>query len=559
MKKKLSKILLAMVLSFAIPYTINADEMPGARSATNEYGDVFLGGNYIEVGISKGGSFGTRSKAPESFKSHATEATNYRLGLLSDGDGWNVGEEPTTGDFFLPGSPEERLILSYKIGEKTYDNNQADRQDEYWNSPIQALEARDESDLEQGILKAVITGITKENIKVEITYSFKVNDNYYSTSVTITNLSEEDITDVRFTRSFDPDQDHDIYGEFDTYNKVICNPDPDQEGSSTNYAMVVARGAITYDGYFFIAFDNRARASSGVDFSPTSAYEEGLWEEKTEGLPTYATDEALAFSEEDTNGYVLDDTAIALTFNLNTLKKNINTTLNYFSSLSPDVINSKTEIIENESGKIKIISPSEPNSFGAEINNTNEQVASKIEITDSEEESMKNEGKNISIYLEVKDITDTISESDKEQFENNINKDTIGLYLDINLYKKVDGEEPTKITGTTTPIKITFTIPEQLLNTDTNMQRTFKIYRLHEGKITAINVEVNENIATFETDKFSNYALTYKDEEIKEETPVINNNPQTGDNIMFYISLLGLSLIGLVGASILTKKELFNK
>lgn len=555
MKRKLSKILLAMVLSFAIPYTISADEMPGARSATNEYGDVFLGGNYIEIGISKGGSFGTSSSAPESFKSHATEATNYRLGFLTDADGWNVGEEQTTGDFFLPGSPEERLILSYKIGEEVYDNNQADRQEEYWDSPIQPLEVKDESDLEQGILKAVVTGITKENVKIEITYSFKVDDTYYSTSVTITNLGEEDITDVRFTRSFDPDQDHDIYGEFDTYNKVICNPDSDQEGSSTNYAMVVARGAITYDGYFFIAFDNRARASRGVDFSPTSAYEEGLWEEKTEGLPTYATEESLAISEEDTNGYILEDDAIALTFNLNTLKSNINTTLNYFSSLSPDVIKSALEIVTNEAGKVKVVEPEEPNSYGAEIDNSDEDLSSKIEISDEEQESMENEGKNISIYLEVKDITDTISDSDKEQIENSLDENTIGLYLDINLYKQVDGEEPVKITETITPIKITFTIPEELLNADKTIKRTYKVLRLHDGKITAINVEVNGNIATFETDKFSIYALTYRDEEVLET----NNNPQTGDNIMFYISLLGLSFIGLFGASILTKKELFNK
>ena len=555
MKRKISKFLLAMVLSFAIPYTISADEMPGARSATNEYGDVFLGGNYIEIGISKGGSFGTSSSAPESFKSHATEATNYRLGFLTDADGWNVGEEPTTGDFFLPGSPEERLILSYKIGEEVYDNNQADRQEEYWDSPIQPLEVKDESDLEQGILKAVVTGITKENVKIEITYSFKVDDTYYSTSVTITNLGEEDITDVRFTRSFDPDQDHDIYGEFDTYNKVICNPDSDQEGSSTNYAMVVARGAITYDGYFFIAFDNRARASRGVDFSPTSAYEEGLWEEKTEGLPTYATEESLAISEEDTNGYILEDDAIALTFNLNTLKSNINTTLNYFSSLSPDVIKSALEIVTNEAVKVKVVEPEEPNSYGAEIDNSDEDLSSKIEISDEEQEAMENEGKNISIYLEVKDITDTISDSDKEQIENSLDENTIGLYLDINLYKQVDGEEPVKITETITPIKITFTIPEELLNADKTIKRTYKVLRLHDGKITTINVEVNGNIATFETDKFSIYALTYRDEEVLET----NNNPQTGDNIMFYISLLGLSFIGLFGSIILTKKELFNK
>lgn len=37
-----------------------------------------------------------------------------------------------------------------------------------------------------------------------------------------------------------------------------------------------------------------------------------------------------------------------------------------------------------------------------------------------------------------------------------------------------------------------------------------------------------------------------------------SNNPKTGDNIMFYISMLGLSIIGLAGVGIYTKKKRFN-
>ena len=83
MKEKIKVFLFVIGLLFIAPFTANAEEMPGARSATNEVGDVFLGGNYIEIGISKGGSFGTSAAAPESFKSHATSATGYRLGLLN--------------------------------------------------------------------------------------------------------------------------------------------------------------------------------------------------------------------------------------------------------------------------------------------------------------------------------------------------------------------------------------------------------------------------------------------------------------------------------------------
>lgn len=43
------------------------------------------------------------------------------------------------------------------------------------------------------------------------------------------------------------------------------------------------------------------------------------------------------------------------------------------------------------------------------------------------------------------------------------------------------------------------------------------------------------------------------------ETTTLTSNPQTGDNIMFYISLLGLSTISLIGVGIYTtKKKLFN-
>ena len=39
----------------------------------------------------------------------------------------------------------------------------------------------------------------------------------------------------------------------------------------------------------------------------------------------------------------------------------------------------------------------------------------------------------------------------------------------------------------------------------------------------------------------------------------LSSNPQTGDNIMFYISMFGLSIIGLVGSGLYTRKRLFNK
>ncbi len=343
----------ALALSVAIgPLTsARAEEgtLPGARSEYNATtGDVFLGGNYIEVGVSKGGSFGTQV-APTDASFHRDMA--YKgLGLVSDGDGWNIGNAPTTGDFFLPGTPEERWVLTYQIGATTYNYPLADRNGAAWpGTAIQQPTTVDASDTSKDLLKAVTTGITAENVKVELTYSFGVNDSYYDTQVVVTNQGSAAVENVRFMRSFDPDQDYKPTNNYETYNKVICNPVSDVAGSTSNFAMVVARGNTTLDGMFFIAFDNRARVSHGVAFAPTSAYIDGLWTETTEGLPTQAAEEAIALTQEqlaaaDLNGYSLEDSAIAITFNLQSIAASASTSFNYYSSLDPDVESSLDDI-----------------------------------------------------------------------------------------------------------------------------------------------------------------------------------------------------------------------
>ena len=352
MRKKILK-LMAFLLTFTISIsTTKAEGLPGARSATNESGDVFLGGNYIEVGISKGGSFGTTDIAPESFNSHATAHTDYKLGLISDGDGWDTGNAPTTGDFFLPGTPEERYGIAYKIGGSTYQYFVADRMTSA-NSSM--FTVRDESDTSKGLLKAVVSGTTTENVKIEIVYSFGTDDKYYNTEVYIKNLGSEEITELRFLRSFDPDQDADLYGEYETYNKVISNPVSTQKGSDTNYAMVVARGAKTLDGFFFVSFDNRARASRGVAFTPSNMYQEGFWVESVEGQKTFSTEEDIEITTENINGYKKEDSAIAIMFNLGKLKTNESAELSYYSSLDPNVIESIDAILKAVRAELKSV------------------------------------------------------------------------------------------------------------------------------------------------------------------------------------------------------------
>lgn len=336
---------------------VELNALPGARSEQNSAGDVFLGGNYIELGISKGGSFGT-SKVPSDFWKYSTRTAkafhanlyktynNAGLGMFADDDGWNIGKSPIAGDFFLPGSQEERWMFSYKMNNTTYTFTIGDRQGltkSGWKYVPTTTNASNGDNL-----SAVVAGVTNQNVKIEITYSFGVDDKAYLTDVVITNNGTADISNVYFGRSFDPDMDADLKNNFNTKNKLICNPTSDKKGGSDNYAMVVASGPISGASFFFLSNDNRARviagSSSGIIAPTQNLYT--LWNNAAKTSKTYA--EA---SDLDLSSVAAVDTYIAITFNIGTIAQGASDSFQYTSSLDADVTSaldkyapSKTEV-----------------------------------------------------------------------------------------------------------------------------------------------------------------------------------------------------------------------
>lgn len=356
----LSIVLAACLMVGMIPQislTAKAASLPGARSESNSSGDVFLGGNYIEVGISKHGSFGT-STVPTSSSFHpatSSEISSPGLGLSADGDGWDVGKSPNTGDFFLPGTPEERWMLGYEINGTKYEYCADDRKNELQGSWSVEPTVSDTSDVSKNQLSATLTGVTQHGVKIKITYSFGVNDKYFTTDVDIQNTGSYNITNTRFLRSFDPDQDAETTQEYSTYNKVACNPlstDSITAGGDNNFAMVVAKGGDSKEGFFFIAFDERARASILDGLAPSSIYgkdyySKDIWCDNT-SVPTYATTADL----DGISGYLFSDVGIALTFNIGTINTGKTDSLSFYSSLDPDVSESLATIRKAASGAV---------------------------------------------------------------------------------------------------------------------------------------------------------------------------------------------------------------
>lgn len=158
------------------------------------------------------------------------------------------------------------------------------------------------------------------------------------------------------------------------------------------------------------------------------------------------------------------------------------------------------------------------------------------------------EGKKIEIVLEVKEA------QTNELIETNTKGYKVGKYLDITLYKNIDGTNKS-IHELTKVMKVTIKVPEELINKDSKTKREYYIARSHNGKVDILETKYNEktNSLTFETDKFSDYAILYKDTKEKEAvTPTVTNKEtvkseskkevkkvKTGDNA----NIIGLMML----------------
>ena len=150
------------------------------------------------------------------------------------------------------------------------------------------------------------------------------------------------------------------------------------------------------------------------------------------------------------------------------------------------------------------------------LNNDVDTLVDKL-ISDEEKARQQN-GEIVKIILDVEDVTDTVEAGDKEKISSVLATDEkVGEYFDINLYKQIGTSARVQITDTNNQkISISMRIPDELLNHDDKVERTYHIVRLHEGTAELIDstTDLTKQLITFETDKFSIYAITYIDKEI---------------------------------------------
>ena len=197
-------------------------------------------------------------------------------------------------------------------------------------------------------------------------------------------------------------------------------------------------------------------------------------------------------------------------------------------------------------------------------------------------------GASVDIVLTVKEAN--VPDAVKTAMAQAAKDYTIGQYLDISLFKymTVNGNRQPGVALLTTKnaLTISVVVPDALINTNSAVNRTYCIVRNHEGTITVLDAAFDAagKTLTFKTDRFSVYAIAYKDTAVPSSgsNPGSNNSsnnsetkknevaptptptpaptpastskpstitamPQTGDtsNPTLYVVLLVVSLLGL--------------
>lgn len=206
-----------------------------------------------------------------------------------------------------------------------------------------------------------------------------------------------------------------------------------------------------------------------------------------------------------------------------------------------------------ESGDIKVEN-SEDNDFEAKVDDV-EELITNVTVTEQEQQLIDG-GENMSIILELNDKGVNADSDEKEEILEEIDDMKLGTFINIELIKKI-GNYTSNITKTKGDINISFTLPEALKNTDNKITRTYYILRNHEGEITLIPVKYDEktSLVTFATDRFSTYAIVYKDSVVNDNTnPVIP--PKTGDASAVYVYAL---LACMATAAVVCKKKMVGK
>ena len=164
------------------------------------------------------------------------------------------------------------------------------------------------------------------------------------------------------------------------------------------------------------------------------------------------------------------------------------------------------------------------------IASATDQLLNLAKLSEDENKAVK-AGNKTQFVLSASGMTPTKEEI--ALIQSVLGNNVIGQYLNLNLTLKISGRADRQITDLSAPMYIAITIPQNLVNHDSSIERTYRIVRIHDGVATLIDgtYDAATNQFTFATDGFSTYALVYEDV----NTTLTGRSPKTGDSSMWMV------------------------
>lgn len=155
------------------------------------------------------------------------------------------------------------------------------------------------------------------------------------------------------------------------------------------------------------------------------------------------------------------------------------------------------------------------NSLINEIANGKKEVKGLDKETSNKLLEAINNNKTITTELNTKEIKSSEVNKDTKDKVNKILKkeEKIAAYYDINVLLKADNNSLGKITELNDSILVSVDVPNSLPELKTGYTRKYYIIRIHNGETTKLDANLVNGKIEFKTDKFSDYVLTYTDEE----------------------------------------------
>ena len=134
----------------------------------------------------------------------------------------------------------------------------------------------------------------------------------------------------------------------------------------------------------------------------------------------------------------------------------------------------------------------------------------------------------------------------------------VGAYLDINIFTKYgENTEAVKLSETNEEVTIEFKVPQNLKNKNSSIYRTYQLVRIHDGIVEVLDAEYDssDDMLCFRTDKFSTYALIYKDIRVKDaRREFFVFDTQSRSNRLLF-SMIAIVLAGALAANFYLVKK----